>query len=88
VSKSLDGASTVHHCHMPEVTLTGPDTASGIWAMQDHVTMTLRGAPFSFRGAGHYRETYVRTEDGWRIKSSKLERLSVVPLPTDPAGTR
>jgi hypothetical protein len=31
----------------------------------------------SFRGAGHYTEEYVRTERGWRIKSTILTRLSV-----------
>lgn len=86
VSQSLAGASTVHHCHTPEITITGPDAASGIWAMQDHVKMTLKGSPFSFRGAGHYHETYVRTEIGWRMKSSTLKRLTIDPLPTEPPG--
>lgn len=84
VSASLAGASTAHHCHTPEITITGSDTATGIWAMQDHVKMTLNGAPFSFRGAGHYHETYVRTAQGWRISSTALKRLSVDPLPSEP----
>jgi hypothetical protein len=83
VSTSLAGASTAHHCHTPEITVTGHDTATGIWAMQDHVKMTLNGNPFSFRGAGHYHETYVRTPEGWRISSSVLRRLSVDPLPSE-----
>ena len=33
----LATAVTVHHGHMPEITLTGPDTATGIWAMMDIV---------------------------------------------------
>jgi uncharacterized protein (TIGR02246 family) len=37
VSKALAGATTVHHGHMPEIELTGPDTATGIWAMADYV---------------------------------------------------
>jgi hypothetical protein len=85
VSGSLAGASTAHHCHTPEITITGPDSATAIWAMQDHVKVTLNGAPFSFRGAGHYHETYVRTPEGWRISSSTLKRLSVDPLTTGPS---
>ena len=35
-------------------------------------------AGFSFlHGYGHYHETYVRTEAGWRIKSVRLTRLYV-----------
>ena len=80
LSQRLAGASTVHHCHTPEIEITGPNSATGVWAMQDHVKMTLNGAPFSFRGAGHYHETYERTEAGWQISSTALKRLSVDPL--------
>ncbi|MBI0293347.1 nuclear transport factor 2 family protein [Streptomyces sp. PRKS01-29] len=35
----LTGAApSVHHGHMPEIEITGPDTASGIWAMEDLLT--------------------------------------------------
>ena len=81
VSESLRGGSTVHHCHTPEIEITGPDSATGIWAMQDHVKLPHDGKTIMFRGAGHYHEEYVRTAQGWRIKSTKLTRLSVDPLP-------
>jgi hypothetical protein len=84
ISRSLSSASTAHHCHTPEIELTGADTATGVWAMQDHVSMTLKGAPFSFRGAGHYHDTYVRTPKGWRIASTALKRLSIDPLTSGP----
>ena len=84
VSASLKGATTVHHCHTPEITFTGPDTATVIWAMQDHVTMPFKGETISFRGAGHYHEEYVRTERGWRIRSTILKRLSVDMLQGQP----
>ena len=80
VSKSLEGATTVHHCHTPEIAMTGPDTATGVWAMQDHVKMSHEGKTIMFRGAGHYHEEYVRTAQGWRIRSTTLRRLSVDPL--------
>jgi len=32
---TLEGVATVHHCHTPEITLTSPTTATGIWAMED-----------------------------------------------------
>jgi hypothetical protein len=84
VSASLEGATTVHHCHTPEITFTGPDTADVIWAMQDHVAMTFKGETIAFRGAGHYYEQYVRTDAGWRIRSTVLRRLSVDMLKGEP----
>ena len=84
VSEALKDATTVHHCHTPEIIFTGPDTAKVIWAMQDHVTMPSRGKTISFRGAGHYTEDYVRTERGWRIRSTVLTRLSVDMLQVPP----
>ena len=37
VSGSLVGTQTVHHGHMPEIEVTGPDSARGTWAMSDYV---------------------------------------------------
>ena len=68
----LGGAVTVHQGHMPEITLTGPDSATGIWALHDVV---LFPTGLRLDGFGHYHETYARTPDGWRIASSTLTRL-------------
>jgi hypothetical protein len=60
---------------MPELELTSPDTATGIWAMQDQIWWP-EGAPVRrLVGSGHYHETYRRTPDGWRIASMRLTRL-------------
>jgi uncharacterized protein (TIGR02246 family) len=69
---TLQEVVTVHHGHMPEIELTSPTTARGIWAMQD-VLKWPNG--MELRGYGHYHETYQLTEAGWRIKTSKLTRL-------------
>jgi uncharacterized protein (TIGR02246 family) len=68
----LTGAVTVHQGHMPEITLTSPTTAIGIWALNDIVIW-----PDGTRlvGYGHYHETYEKTGDDWKIKSSTLTRL-------------
>ena len=71
----LATAVTVHHGHMPEITLVGPDTASGVWAMMDIVKL---GA--GFRGYGHYHEEYVKQAGRWRIRRLRLTRLAVLPL--------
>ncbi len=75
VRSSLEDAVTVHHGHMPEVTLTSPTTATGVWAMEDHLWWP-EGSPIRhLHGYGHYHETYVKSEDGWRIASLALSRL-------------
>jgi hypothetical protein len=68
----LDGTTTVHQGHMPEIELTSATTATGIWALHDIVIW-----PTGMRldGYGHYHETYEKVGDAWRIRSSKLTRL-------------
>ena len=73
--KILASAVTVHHGHMPEITLTGPTSATGIWAMMDLVKL---GA--GFRGYGHYHEEYVKHGGHWQIRRLRLERLEMLPL--------
>jgi hypothetical protein len=78
----IGDAVTVHHGHMPEIELTSPTTASGIWSMEDMLRWPEGGpevgddGPLStLHGYGHYHETYVKTNDGWRIASLRLTRL-------------
>ncbi len=77
-SEVLRGATTVHHGHMPEIELTGPRSARGIWAMFDFVAWGE--SPRDLKGYGHYHETYEKGADGrWRIASLHLTRLRVDP---------
>jgi uncharacterized protein (TIGR02246 family) len=73
----LEGVVTTHHGHTPEITITGSDTATGIWAMFDYLTFPGDGLPKSLKGYGHYHEEYVREEGTWRIKRLVLTRLRV-----------
>lgn len=65
---------TVHHGHMPEIEITGPDTASGIWSMVDIVRL---GA--GFVGYGHYHDDYRKEKGCWRIARMRLTRLLIEP---------
>ena len=79
VSAALTGARTVHHGHMPEIDLTGPDSARGTWAMFDYVEWpaTESGDRVGLRGYGHYMEEYIREGGQWCISRSRLVRLRV-----------
>ena len=68
---------TVHHGHMPEIEITSPTTARGVWAMEDKLRWPEGSPVRTIHGYGHYHETYERTDDGWRIKTITLTRLRV-----------
>ena len=78
VSAALDAGSTVHHCFTPEIEVTGPSTATGIWAMEDIVRIELDGAPIAFHGYGHYHDDYVRTRAGASNRVSRPEFASIL----------
>jgi hypothetical protein len=72
LQKTLANAVTVHQVQQPEIDLTTPTTATGIWAMLD----VVRFRPgITLHGFGHYLETYEKLDGQWRIKSSRLTRL-------------
>jgi uncharacterized protein (TIGR02246 family) len=66
---------TVHHGHMPEIEITSPTTATGIWAMEDHLQFGPEETLQELHGYGHYHETYVKLDGRWHIQSTKLTRL-------------
>jgi hypothetical protein len=69
---------TVHHGHMPEIEMTGADTARGTWAMFDYVQWDLPEiGTGGWTGYGHYHETYVREDGAWRIDTMRLSRIRV-----------
>ena len=75
VREMVGDVLTVHHGHMPEIDVTSPTTASGVWSMEDMLRWP-EGFPIqSLHGYGHYRETYEKVDGRWRIKSLKLTRL-------------
>ena len=71
VIRALSKGISVHQGYMPEIELTSPTTARGIWAMFDY----LRLPNCIFKGYGHYEEDYVKEKDGWKIKTILLTRL-------------
>ncbi|MCU0310180.1 MAG: nuclear transport factor 2 family protein [Acidimicrobiales bacterium] len=84
VSGSIDGVVTVHHGHMPEITLESPTEATGIWAMEDRLEWPPGSPIVSMQGFGHYHERYVKLGGQWRIAHLRLSRLRRdIVLPED-----
>lgn len=71
-STTLAEVLSVHHGHMPEIKLTSDTTATGIWAMEDHLEFPNG---IVLNGAGHYHEEYVKQAGAWKIRSLNLTRL-------------
>jgi hypothetical protein len=68
-------AITVHHGHMPEISILADDEATGVWAMEDELWWP-EGSPVAYvHGYGHYHETYVKRDGEWRISEMTLTRL-------------
>jgi hypothetical protein len=71
VSGILSPGISIHQGYMPEIEITSPTTARGIWAMFDY----LRLPDFTYQGYGHYEETYVKEAGSWKLKTILLTRL-------------
>jgi uncharacterized protein (TIGR02246 family) len=65
---------SVHNGHMPEIELTGPDTAAGVWALEDY---NIWEDGTQNHGWGHYLETYVKRDDRWQIRTMALSYLRI-----------
>lgn len=81
VRKVVDPLVTAHYAHMPEIEVTSPTTARGVWAMEDRLWWQNGGKVEALHGYGHYHETYERIDGAWMIKSRKLTRLRVDTTP-------
>jgi hypothetical protein len=75
IRESLEFMLTIHHGHMPEIEVTSPTTATGVWAMEDLLRPTKEFVIRSVHGFGHYHETYDRSAGCWQISSMLLTRL-------------
>ncbi|MCW5891183.1 MAG: nuclear transport factor 2 family protein [bacterium] len=62
-----------HRVHHPEIDLTGPATATGVWALEDVVIDATRD--FALRGAAFYTDDYAKGADGrWLIARTAYKR--------------
>ena len=64
---------SAHRVQHPEIELTSPTTATGVWALDDVVIET--SANITIRGAAFYRDEYVKLGAEWKIKHTGYNRL-------------
>jgi hypothetical protein len=85
-SAGAAGSTTVHHAHMPDITIDGPDRAHATWSLTDVTRFDADPSGRWYRGYGGYEEEYRRTPDGWRISRSVFFRWSIDPFDTGDPG--
>jgi uncharacterized protein (TIGR02246 family) len=61
-----------HKMHHPEIELTGPDTATGTWALED--TVIESQWQIIIRGAAFYTDEYVKRDGRWMISRTAYKR--------------
>ncbi len=66
------GFVSSHRVHHPEITLTSPTAATGIWALEDYVIDTDHGT--TLHGAAFYRDEYVKAGGEWLIRHTGYTR--------------
>ena len=85
VKFAVEHAASSHQVHTPEITLDGPDSAQGVWAMQDRVVWQAGKSPIggiaSITGYGQYHESYHREDAVWKISALRLSRFHVDMYP-------
>jgi hypothetical protein len=69
----------MHHGHMPEITFTGPDSAEGLWYLEDiFINFELEMHTY---GTAIYRDLYVREDGRWKIARTVYDRVMEVIEP-------
>ena len=65
--------AAMHQGHQPEITLTGEDTAEGIWYLEDiFVNVALRTRT---HGTAIYRDQYRRVDGQWKLSRTEYDRV-------------
>lgn len=74
VAGALNSQSAARHFgHMPEITLTGPDTAEGIWYFQDWALHLPTNTVMD--GSGIIQDHYRKENGQWRICRYSYRRV-------------
>lgn len=71
----------VIRCYTPMIKITGANTATGVWGLDDlHIWPGHDGPHVGHRAYGHYYEEYVRLDGGWRFKKIEVIYDRMDPL--------
>jgi hypothetical protein len=88
LTESMSRASFLssHRVHQPEIELTSPTAATGIWALEDYVIDEQHG--ITIHGAAFYKDRYVKVGGEWKIQHTGYERTFEEMAPRKEQGWR
>jgi hypothetical protein len=72
-------AIAFHHVNHPEITVTSPTEATGIWYLKDWF-LDLKNKIIT-DGSALYRDTYVKQDGQWKIKRATYSRIFEIVTP-------
>ena len=72
-------AVAMHHGHMPEITITGEDTADGVWYLEDIFIDVARKSHTI--GSAIYKDKYRRVGGKWKIERTEYDRVIELNFP-------
>ncbi|HYA69614.1 MAG TPA: nuclear transport factor 2 family protein [Acidimicrobiales bacterium] len=64
---------SLHNGHHPEITLTGSDSATGTWYLEDRVIVPARH--FEIWGTAIYNDEYAKVDGAWKIRHTGYDRI-------------
>ena len=67
------GIVTMHNGHHPEIVLTGDDSATGHWYLEDRVIVPAHD--FELHGTALYDDRYAKVDGAWRIAHTGYDRI-------------
>jgi len=70
--ETLEGFTTTHEGHDPEIDLLNDTEARARWAFHDRIADSQ--AKTTYRGWGFYEDEYVKEGGRWRIRDSRITR--------------
>jgi len=75
--RGMEGVTSVHHSHTPDITFESPTRAKGVWAMTDYLSWKQGEEEHWLYGYGFYAETYEKRDGRWVYVERRLTRLKV-----------
>jgi hypothetical protein len=81
LSVQLDGVTTAHHSHSPDITFETPTKAHCIWGMEDNLYWKQGDEDHWLHGYGFYYETCEKRNGEWLFTARSLKRTRVAMSP-------
>ena len=78
---TLDGVTTAHHSHTPNITFESPTKAKCIWSMEDNLYWMQGDEEHWLHGYGFYHETVEKRDGVWVFTTRSLKRTRVARSP-------